>query len=105
MILVAGVEPVNLTYIVESAKQIATPKKNVAKTKMSALSAVAYRGASSLYTPIGNVKNSSEPMRWEKILTVSLCMYVQLSRHLRYEPSAGSLQSHLASGPIEVCDG
>jgi hypothetical protein len=58
-----------MTYVADSEKHIATPKKKVEKTTMSAVVAVLYLGSKLLYTGIGSIKNSTEPMRWEKMFT------------------------------------
>ena len=53
----------------DSAKQMATPKKNVEKTAISAAEAESYLGFSALYTGIGRTKNSTDPKRCENIFT------------------------------------
>jgi hypothetical protein len=50
-------------YVAESRKHIATPKKNVEKTMMSAVEEVSYLGSRFSYTMKGNVKNRTEPRR------------------------------------------
>lgn len=67
-----------MSYVADRAKHIATPKKKVEKTMMSAVVAEAYRGWRDLYTGIGRVKNSADPRRWEKIFTGSLVRYSRL---------------------------
>lgn len=62
------------TYVADKAKHIATPKKKVENTTISAVFAVPYLGCKALYTGIGRVKNSNEPKRCEYILT----MYVSV---------------------------
>jgi hypothetical protein len=57
------------TYVAERAKQIATPKKKVENTTMSAVDAVSYLGCNAWYTGIGRRKNSAEPIRCEYMLT------------------------------------
>ena len=49
------------TYVALSRKQIATPKKKVENTIMSARSAVAYRGKTSRKTIAGSEKKRIEP--------------------------------------------
>jgi len=59
------------SYIADNAKHIATPKKKVENTMMSAVDAEEYRGCRALYTGMGRPKNSNEPMRCNKMFTVS----------------------------------
>lgn len=56
-------------YVADNAKHIATPKKKVEKTTISAVVALSYLGCKLQYTGIGRVKNKRDPSRWEKIFT------------------------------------
>jgi len=57
------------THLAESAKQIATPKKNVDQTRMSGQLALSYRLYTLVKSHTGSAKNSMEPMRCDQIFT------------------------------------
>jgi hypothetical protein len=52
--------------VADSAKYIATPKKNDEKMRMSAVDAELYLGYKAAYMGIGSVKKMTDPMRCEK---------------------------------------
>lgn len=51
---------------------MATPKKNVEKTIMSAVDAVAYLDWREPYIIKGSVKKKAEPIKWEWMLTLEV---------------------------------
>lgn len=53
----------------ESAKHVATPKKKVENTTMSAVDAVVQRGHEQMYMRIGSPKNNTDPKRCDMMLT------------------------------------
>jgi hypothetical protein len=55
--------------VTDSAKYIATLKKNDEKTRMSAVDAELYLGYKAAYMGIGSVKKMIDPMRCEKMST------------------------------------
>jgi hypothetical protein len=67
--------------VADSAKHIATPKKNDEKTRMSAVDAELYLGYKAAYMRIGSAKKMTGPMRCEKILTGFSCQLEWLVRH------------------------
>jgi hypothetical protein len=68
---------------------MATPKKKVEKTIMSAVLAEPYRGSISRKTKIGSVKNRIEPNTCDHILTVSLCICIVVAKDFRKEFETG----------------
>jgi hypothetical protein len=75
--------------VAESRKHIATPKKNVEKTIMSAVLADPYRGRISRKTNTGRVKKRIEPKICDHMLMVSLCICIVVANDCRKEFETG----------------